>query len=59
MSKPQAEAKKLNRRKVKVAPSTYQPSKADKEQEFDMPEASEETVRSAFFRPIEWKDTDR
>ena len=59
MGKSQAEAKKLNRRKVKVAPSSYQPSKPEKEQEFDMPEASEETMRRAFFRPIEWKDTDR
>ena len=33
--------------------STYQPSKAEKEEELNMPEADIETVRSAFFRPIE------
>ena len=30
----------------------YQPSKAEKEEAIDMPGADIETVRSAFFRPI-------
>ena len=31
---------------------TFQPRKADMEEEFDMPGASEKEVRSAFFRPF-------
>ena len=49
MSKAQVE-------KLKVKPNHYQPSKAEKEEELDMPEASIETVRSAFFRRIEIKN---
>lgn len=30
----------------------YQPSKAEMEKEFDMPEADMETVRKAFFQPV-------
>lgn len=30
----------------------YQPSKAEMEKEFDMPEAYIETVRKAFFQPL-------
>ena len=30
----------------------YQPSKAEMEKEFDMPEADIETVRKAFFQPL-------
>ena len=47
--------KVLGRRTVKVKPRDYQPSRAEKEQEFDMPGASEEAVRKAFFRPVEWE----
>ena len=35
---------------VKPKPSDYQPSKAETEEEIDMPGADLETVRRAFFR---------
>ena len=35
-----------------LKPSDYQPTKAEKEEEVDMPGASLETVRRAFFRPL-------
>ncbi len=31
---------------------TYQPPKAEREKEYDMPGASMKTVRRAFFRPV-------
>lgn len=41
----------------------FQPRKADMEREFDMPYASMDTLRNAFFRPVnverkdpEWRD---
>lgn len=43
----------LEPRTVTLPPDDYQPRKAAMEQEFDMPGASEETVRRAFFRPIQ------
>ena len=39
-------------RSIALPKRTYQPSKAEQEKEYDMPGASLETVRSAFFRPI-------
>ena len=39
-------------RPVELKPSDYQPTKAEKEEEVDMPGASLETVRRAFFRPL-------
>ena len=39
-------------RHVALAPSDYQPSKAEMEEEIDMPEASLDEVRRAFFRPV-------
>ena len=35
-----------------LKPPTHQPSKSEMEQEFDMPGASMETLRKAFFNPI-------
>ena len=35
-----------------LKPSDYQPTKAEKEEEVDMPGVSLETVRRAFFRPL-------
>ncbi len=35
----------------KLADSHYQPSKAEMEQEYDMPRADMECLRGAFFRP--------
>ena len=42
-------------RTITMPPCDYQPSKAEKEAEYDMPEASTETVRRAFFRPFHVK----
>ena len=55
MDKPKESMKPLSRRKVKVKPSNYQPSKAEKEQEFDMPGLDEEAARRAFFQPVKWE----
>ena len=33
-------------------PSSYQPSKAEMEEEFDMPGLSLDEIRAAFFRPF-------
>ena len=38
-------------REIVLPPSDYQPTKAELEQEFDMPGADMETIRRAFFRP--------
>ena len=35
----------------KLANSHYQPTKAEMEWEFDMPEMAEEDIRKAFFNP--------
>lgn len=39
-------------RSIAMPPRDYQPTKAEREEEFDMPGADIKTVRSAFFRPI-------
>ena len=43
---------KRGREVVELKPSDYQPTKADKEEELDMPGASLKTVRRVFFRPL-------
>ena len=44
---------KLPKRRASTLPGKdYQPSKADMVREYDMPEASLKTIRSAFFRPF-------
>ena len=43
-------------RSIDLPPRDYQPTKAEKEEAFDMPGADVETVRSAFFRPIRAAD---
>lgn len=42
-------------RTITMPPCDYQPSKAEKEAEHDMPGAGIETVRRAFFRPFRVK----
>ena len=37
---------------ITLPPETYQPPKAEREKEHDMPGASMKTVRRAFFRPV-------
>lgn len=39
-------------RSITMPSRDYQPTKAELEEEFDMPGADIKTVRSAFFRPI-------
>ncbi len=39
-------------RTITLPDQNYQPPKAEREREHDMPGASEKTIRSAFFRPI-------
>ena len=39
-------------RDVPMKPTDYQPSKAEMEQEFDMPGLSESELFGAFFQPI-------
>ena len=43
---------------VEMKPPTYQPSKAEKEEEFDMPGMTDDQVRTAFMRPIKVKNED-
>ena len=42
-------------RTITLPDQNYQPPKAEREKEHDMPAASMETVRRAFFRPINVK----
>ena len=41
------------KRKLAVPPRDYQPSKAELEEEYEMPGADMDTLRKAFFRPVE------
>ena len=40
---------------IETRESTYQPSKAEHEEEHDMPEMSMEAMRAAFMRPFKFK----
>ena len=46
---------KTRARTIKMPKNDYQPSKAEQEQEINVPGASVETVRRAFFRLIKSK----
>ena len=37
---------------ITMPPATFQPRKADMDREYDMPGASAEQIRQAFFRPV-------
>ena len=39
-------------RPVYIKPSTHQPSKAELEEEIDMPAMDDEKIRRTFFRPV-------
>ena len=39
-------------RELRMPPKGYQPSKADQEEEIDMPRMSEKQLRETFFRPF-------
>lgn len=43
---------------VEMKPSTYQPSKAEQEEEQDMPGWSLEKVKATFFKPFRVKECD-
>ena len=44
-------------REITLPPRDYQPTKADTEQEIDMPGADIVTVRNAFFRRVKVRET--
>ena len=44
-------------REIDMPPRDYQPSKAEREEECDMPAADIVTVRRAFFRPVRVRET--
>lgn len=50
--KPLKRRKLLEPRTITLPAQSYQPSKAQREKEYDMPGASVKTMRSAFFRPV-------
>ena len=54
MAKPQRKPK-TPARHIDMPKSDYQPTADEKKQEVDMPGASLETARKAFFRPIKNK----
>ena len=54
MAKPQRKPK-TPAKHIDMPRSGYQPSSDEKKQEVDMPGASLDTVRKAFFRPIKSK----
>ena len=54
MAKPQRKPK-TPAKMINMPKSDYQPSTDEKKQEVDMPGASLETVRKAFFRPVKGK----
>lgn len=46
-------------RTMRIPPKHYQPNKAEKEEETDMPGMSDEEVRRTFFRPLNFVRDDR
>ena len=57
--KPRKQRRKLlESRTITLPEQTYQPPKAEREKEHDMPGASLKTVRRAFFRPVKVRRED-
>ena len=58
--KPRKRRRKLPEPRTITLPDqkTYQPPKAEREKEYDMPGASKKAVRSAFFRPVKVRRED-
>ena len=52
MTDGQAKRERPKPRTITLPDQDYQPPKAEREREHDMPGASLKTVRSAFFRPV-------
>ena len=51
--------KQQKRREIAMPPRSYQPSRAELREEYDMPGADLETVREAFFTPVQINEKDR
>ena len=56
--KPRKTARLPSERTIVMPPRSYNPTKEDSAQAFDMPKASKATLRRAFLRPIKSKDGD-
>ena len=54
--KPRRSKEILEEREITLPPRDYQPTKAETEQEIDMPSADIVTVRNAFFRRVRVKE---
>ena len=54
--KPKKDPPKEKPTEIELKPSTYQPTKAEKEETQDMPGWSLEKVRGTFMRPFRVKD---
>ena len=52
MTKPRTPRKLPKARTIVLPDQFYQPPKAEREREYDMPGASMKRVRAAFFRPV-------
>lgn len=46
------QSKPPKRREIAMPPRSYQPSRAELREEYDMPGVDLETVRDAFFTPV-------
>lgn len=57
MAETKPKAKLLDPVEVDMKPSTYQPSKADMEEEIDMSGRSPDRIRETFMRPFLTKDS--
>ena len=54
-SKPKAPKSQPTPITIIMPPRNYQPSKAEHEEEIDMPKASLKTMKEVFFRPVKVK----
>lgn len=57
IQKPKSKAKLPASREIDLPPRNYQPSKAELEEEHDMPKAKMATLRRAFFRPFSIRES--
>ncbi len=51
--------KKPAKKVIPMPPASYQPSKADMEESFDMPKAKMSKLRKAFFTPVSFDNKDK
>lgn len=57
MSDPKPKAKLPDPVEIELKPSSYQPTKAEMEEEFDTPAWSMDQLRAVFMRPFAAKDS--